>query len=172
MGKYTDLARRLETDGPQEREVAATGDIIDVNMNNMDGNRDSSIDKPTSARPEDTLQGFPLVEVPQGVASGGKAAPESREKGVTNLRTTNLTNLSAGEEVWVATPPDPHRYTKLAHKAAERVRCIHATLPEDCAVCSGYVRWLIEDEGRLRRATANREEARREFWRSVKSAAR
>src|SRR5215208_2471747 len=101
MGKYTDLARRLETDGPQEREVAATGDIIGVNMNNMDGNRDSSIDKPTSARPEDTLQVFPLVEVPQGVASGGKAVPESREKGVTNLRTTNLTNLSAGEEVWV-----------------------------------------------------------------------
>ena len=172
MGKYTDLARRLETNGPQEREVVATDSIINVNMNNMDDNRDSSIDKPTSARPEDTLQGFPLVEMTQGAASGGKAVPEGREKGVTNLRTTNLTNLSAGEEVWVATPPDPHRYTKLAHKAAERVRCIHAALPEDCAVCSGYVGWLIADEGRLRRATSNREEARREFWRSVKSESR
>jgi hypothetical protein len=35
-----------------------------------------------------------------------------------------------------------------------------------CAVCSGYARWSIADEVRLRKAQANPEAVRREFWRS------
>jgi hypothetical protein len=78
--------------------------------------------------------------------------PAESSGSVTTIRPTTLTTLILDE------------------KAA--VVCIHNIEPEECAVCSGYVRWLIEGEGRLRRATANPEEARREFWRSVKSEAR
>ena len=93
------------------------------------------------------------------------AAPPSEE--VTNLRTTNLTNLS-GDEVWIAAAPKP-RYTDLMGKdnPPAAVSCIHGMTRDACAVCSGYVRWLIEDEGRLRRAEARPEEVRREFWRAV-----
>jgi hypothetical protein len=74
---------------------------------------------------------------------------------VTTIRPTTLTTLTLDEKDETA-----------------GVVCIHNVEPEQCAVCSGYVRWLIEGEGRLRRATANPEEARREFWRSVKGKAR
>src|SRR5215203_4426614 len=47
------------------------------------------------------------------------------------------------------------------------IQCIHSLEESICGVCSGYARWLAEDEGRLRRAQARPEEARREFWRSV-----
>jgi hypothetical protein len=50
------------------------------------------------------------------------------------------------------------------------IQCIHSRKAEACGVCSGYARWLIEDESRLRRARANPEAARREFWRSVRGA--
>ena len=77
---------------------------------------------------------------------------------VTTLRPTTLTTLILDEK------------DETNEKAA--VGCIHNVEPEECAVCSGYVRWLIEDDSQLRRATANPEEARREFWRSVKGEAR
>ena len=78
--------------------------------------------------------------------------PAESSGSVTTIRPTTLTTLILDE------------------KAA--VVCIHNIEPEECAVCSGYVRWLIEDDGRLRRATANPVVARREFWRSVKGPAR
>ena len=71
---------------------------------------------------------------------------------VTTLRPTTLTTLIEDEK-------DETRNT---------VVCIHNVEPEACAVCSGYVRWLIEDEPRLQRARANPEQTRREFWRIVK----
>jgi len=77
---------------------------------------------------------------------------------VTTLRPTTLTTLILAEK------------DETDEKAS--VVCIHNVEPEECAVCSGYVRWLIEGDGRLRRATANPEETRREFWRSVKREAR
>jgi len=95
--------------------------------------------------------------------------PVPRSSGeVTNLRTTNLTNLSE-DEIWIATSPKP-RYTNLIGKeaAGSTVLCIHGTTRDACAVCSGYVRWLIADEGRLRRAQADPEGVRREFWRAIK----
>jgi hypothetical protein len=51
------------------------------------------------------------------------------------------------------------------------IQCIHGMKPRTCGVCSGYARWLGEDEGRLRRARMRPEEARREFWRLVKGGA-
>jgi hypothetical protein len=165
MGKYTDLARK-HPDRAQEREAVLYGN--NVNINNIYSDRVSSIGRPTSARPEDTLQGSSPVEMSQSVASGSKSAAEVAEAPATNLRTTNLTNLSEAEEVWVATPPDAHRYTRLARRERVALLCIHNTEPDKCAVCSGYVRWLIEDEGRLRRAEASPEEVRREFWRSAR----
>ncbi len=67
----------------------------------------------------------------------------------TNLRTTNLTNLTeqaGGTSVFL---------------------CIHRLPSKECAVCSGYVRWLIADEERVRRAQNNPEAVRREFWRAT-----
>jgi hypothetical protein len=73
------------------------------------------------------------------------------------------------EEVWRFVPRDPHRYTNLARRDGVAVtRCIHGTTSDKCAVCSGYARWLITDEARIRRAEANPEAVRREFWREVR----
>jgi hypothetical protein len=84
--------------------------------------------------------------------------PAESSGSVTTLRPTPLTTLIQDE--------------KDATDEKASVVCIHNVEPEVCAVCSGYVRWLIEGEGQLRRATANPEEARREFWRAVKRGAR
>lgn len=168
MGRYTDLARK-HPEEPQGGETFVLNN--NVNINNIYNNRDVSIDKPTTARPKDTLKGSPSVEKAQSRASGDKDGPGGLKERITNLRTTNLTNLPE-EEVWIATKPEP-RYTNLAREEAPpvaAVRCIHDMTPDTCAVCSGYARWLIEDERRLRRAQADSEGVRREFWRSVRGA--
>ena len=112
------------------------------------------------------------MEMPQSRTSGSKDAAGAAEKSVTNLRTTNLTNLSE-DEVWIAPSPRP-RYTNLIGKdtspGVAAVPCIHDTSADVCAVCSGYARWLIEDEGRLRRAQADPAGLRREFWRAAQGA--
>ncbi len=121
-------------DGPQVEEVVDNNKSVNIN----------NINKATSSN-----------------------STEYRPEGVTSLRPTTLTTLTESEieEVWVATEPDRRRYTNLYRKGAGApVRCIHDTTPDECAVCSGYVRWLIEDEGRLRRAQADPEGVRREFW--------
>lgn len=51
---------------------------------------------------------------------------------------------------------------------SEVVRCIHNTTPNECALCSGYVRWLNADEHRIERALHNPDKVRRDFWREVK----
>ncbi len=125
---------RKHFDGPQVEEVV--GNNKSVNINN--------INKATSSN-----------------------STAHRVEGGTSLRPTTLTTLteSEEEEVWVATEPDRRRYTNLYREGARPpVRCIHDTTSDECAVCSGYVRWLIEDEGRLRRAQADPESVRREFW--------
>jgi hypothetical protein len=40
--------------------------------------------------------------------------------------------------------------------------------PDECACCSGFVRWVIKDEGRMRLLLSNPDKARQEFWRLVK----
>lgn len=47
--------------------------------------------------------------------------------------------------------------------SANEDRCIHEMASGTCAVCSGYVRWLIAGEERLRRAQAGPEAVRREY---------
>jgi hypothetical protein len=143
MGKYTSLARKEQEKEPQRRVTTPTDNILSVNIDNMHSNRDSVISKPTSDRPKDTHQVPPPVEMLQNVASGVNHDGEGRDKGATNLRTTNLTNLTA-------------------------VACIHGMTEDRCAVCSGYVRWLVAHEGRLRAAQNNPEIVRREFWQSLK----
>ena len=51
------------------------------------------------------------------------------------------------------------------------IQCIHGISPSACGVCSGYARWLAEDDDRLRRAQTRPEEVRREFWRLMKGSA-
>jgi hypothetical protein len=97
----------------------------------------------------------------------------------TNLRTTNLTNLvEPGEEYeerWHLLPQEgKYRALVRRFKEAEEkrsVQCIHDLTQEDCAVCSGYVKWLIADESRLRRAQRDLEGVRREFWLDVRGEA-
>jgi hypothetical protein len=77
------------------------------------------------------------------------------EEGVTNLRTTKLTNLIG-----------PRRPNLRGDDV--QVTCIHETTVYRCAVCSGFVRWLIADDRRMRRAEVDPEVVRRDFWQAVK----
>src|SRR4051812_46252144 len=112
MGKYTNLARKYRNEEPQVGREGADGG------NNKYVNINSMYNNISP----------PSVDL----------LPESG----TNLRTTNLTNLT-------------------------EVACVHGTTEDKCAVCTGYVRWLIADEDRLRRAQSNPETVRGEFWRQV-----
>ena len=67
--------------------------------------------------------------------------------------------------------PDLGLQADVSPKLETDVRCIHGTTSDKCAVCNGYARWLIADEGRLRRAQVNPEVVRREFWQSVRGGA-
>jgi hypothetical protein len=61
-------------------------------------------------------------------------------------------------------PPKDAARTPLRPNAVNAViRCIHRLTEDSCAVCSGYVRWLIANEGCLRRAQAKPEATRREY---------
>jgi hypothetical protein len=68
---------------------------------------------------------------------------------VTTLRPTTLTTLISDER------------DETSEKAL--VICIHNVHPDACAVCSGYVRWLIEDDARLSAAQSNPEATRRRY---------
>jgi hypothetical protein len=117
--------------------------------------------QPEGAKPEEdkgSSQKNTCVNINNNDKTIDSNAPAESSGGVTTLRPTTLTTLILDEK------------DETNEKAA--VVCIHNVEPEECAVCSGYVRWLIEGEGQLRRATANPEEARREFWRSVKGEVR
>lgn len=73
----------------------------------------------------------------------------------TNLRTTKITNLID------PTPPN-------LRAGDPDVTCIHETTVDRCAVCSGFVRWVIADDARMNRAQVDPEAVRQEFWRAVK----
>jgi hypothetical protein len=77
-----------------------------------------------------------------------------------NIDTDSNTASRSGDS---ATPLRPYAVNAV-------IPCIHGMKAHSCGVCSGYARWLIEDERRLRRAQASPEEVRREFWRSVRGA--
>ncbi len=141
MGEYTSLFQRLEEPRPQKEGV---GNSTNVNINDIHKNIEGGIDKPIVGQPEPMLQGFSSVDMPQGVASGGKGEAERRAKSATPLR--------------------PYAVNAV-------VRCIHDNAPDACAVCSGYVRWLSAGgDGRVAEAQRDPEAARRAFWRSMKGA--
>jgi len=72
---------------------------------------------------------------------------------VTTLRPTTLTTLIPVEK------------DEIDKKAL--VICIHNVDQETCAVCSGYVRWLIEDEARLSAARSNPGTTRRQYRKTL-----
>jgi len=76
---------------------------------------------------------------------------------VTTLRPTTLTTLILNEK------------DETDEKAL--VICIHNVDPEACAVCSGYVRWLIEDDARLSAARSNPEATRRRYRETLEGGA-
>ena len=64
----------------------------------------------------------------------------------------------------VVHPAEDTAHTPLRPNAVNAViRCIHRLTEDSCAVCSGYVRWLMANEGRLGRAQAKPEATRREY---------
>jgi hypothetical protein len=73
----------------------------------------------------------------------------SATAGDTTLRPTTLTTLIGDEK-------DEKR----------TVTCIHGLTENTCAVCSGFVRWLIGDEDRMRLLFRDPEQARRMYWRT------
>src|SRR5215210_6694506 len=74
--------------------------------------------------------------VPNDADSGSVGSIEST---ATTLRPTTLTTFSA--------------------------RCLHGLTEGGCAVCSGYVRWLIAGgDARVNRAFKDPEGMRREYW--------
>jgi hypothetical protein len=83
-------------------------------------------------------------------------ADESSES-VTTLRPTTLTTLI------------PDERDEIDEKAL--VICIHNVDQEICAVCSGYVRWLIEDDARLSAARSNPEATRQRYQETVEGGA-
>jgi hypothetical protein len=144
MGRYTELARRLRDDGPQDEGSTSTDTILNVNIDSIHSNRDSRIDKPTSGRPEDTLKGFAPVDSSQSCTSVDKDAALKAGEHDTNLRTTNLTNLTEPE------------------------RCMHEMAPKKCAVCNGYARWLIAGgAARIAQARSSPEGTRRLYWQLI-----
>lgn len=68
----------------------------------------------------------------------------------TTLRPTTLTTLIKGEKDETRT-----------------ITCVHGLTEEMCAVCSGFVHWLIEDENRMRLLFQDPEQARRTYWRNL-----
>jgi hypothetical protein len=144
MGRYTELARRLRDDGPQEEGASSTVNIHSVNIGSMYSNRDSSIDKPTSGAPKYTHQGFAPVDSSQSCASSINGAATEARGHDTNLRTTNYTNLTDAE------------------------CCIHELTPRKCAVCNGYARWLVAGgEARIEEARNRPEGMRRLYWQLI-----
>ncbi len=84
----------------------------------------------------------------------GSNPPAESSGTVTTLRPTTLTTLIESDK-------DEKR----------SVVCIHSLEPDACAVCSGYVRWLIEDESRISAARSNPEAMRRRYRTSLKGGA-
>ena len=72
---------------------------------------------------------------------------------VTTLRPTTLTTLI------------PDVKDEIVEKAL--VICIHNVDQQTCAVCSGYVRWLIDDDARLSTARSNPEATRRQYRKTL-----
>ncbi len=91
-----------------------------------------------------------INNIDQNTVSNPPAEPSGT---ITTLRPTTLTTLISGEK------------DETDEKAP--VICIHNADPAACAVCSGYVRWLIEDDARLSAAQSNPEDTRRRYRESV-----
>jgi TubC N-terminal docking domain len=69
--------------------------------------------------------------------------------------------------------PPPHRDESASQESVVTPRgrehsCPHGLRPDECACCSGFVKWVIKDEGRMRLLLSNPDKARQEFWRLVK----
>jgi hypothetical protein len=77
---------------------------------------------------------------------------------VTTLRPTTLTTLILDEK------------DKTDEKPL--VVCIHNVESEECAVCSGYVRWLIEDDARLSAARSNPDATRERYRETIEGVPR
>ena|SRR5215208_7203808 len=97
MGKYTRLARKISKGKPQEEGGPSNTNILNVNINNIHSNRKRVVCKPTSDRPEDTLQGSAPVDVSQSEASGSKDGVGNTKTSDTTLRPTTYTTLIGSE---------------------------------------------------------------------------
>jgi hypothetical protein len=95
---------------------------------------------------------------------------EEHSKDVIDNKSVKINTISIDTDSHTPDRPDGGATPLRPYAVNAVIQCIHSRKAEACGVCSGYARWLIEDESRLRRARANPEAARREFWRSVRGA--
>jgi|SRR5215208_1329890 hypothetical protein len=117
-------------------------------------------DEPEGAKPRED-KGSPqknkYVNIDNNDKGIGSNPPTESNRSVTTLRPTTLTTLILNEK------------DETGEKAP--VVCIHNIEPERCAVCSGYVRWLIEDDARLSAARSNPEATRRRYQETIEGGA-
>jgi hypothetical protein len=92
---------------------------------------------------------------------------EEHSKEVVDNKSVKINTISIDTDSHTPDRPDGGATPLRPYAVNAVIRCIHSLEPSTCGSCSGYARWLAQDEGRLRRAQARPEEARREFWRSV-----
>jgi hypothetical protein len=135
VGSYLSLAKQAAKRSKEDSSFSSSNNL------QKDSNKNINKEKGTlTTHIKNKCEKSELSELSQETAChhgtpGRNRGDEGRENGATNLRTTSLSV----------------------------VPCIHEETAETCAVCSGYVRWLVEDEDRLRAAQVNPEKVRREF---------
>ena len=93
---------------------------------------------------------------------------EDHNKEVINNKSVKINNIGIDTDSNISDQPSDGATPLRPYAVNAVVQCIHGTTPDACLVCNGYTRWLVEDEGRFRRARDNPEEVRREFWRSAR----
>ena len=90
----------------------------------------------------------------------------------TNSKNDNTASYASQEAEPVPLIVDGSEKSAISERTSELrsslagERCIHKLPPDKCAVCSGYVRWLIAGgEPRLAEACRNPKVARHRYWR-------
>jgi hypothetical protein len=109
-------------------------------------------------------------------AAFGEGKGSTQENTYVNINTNDKRTASnpPAESSGTVTTLRPTTLTTLIESENDEKRsvvCIHSLEPDACAVCSGYVRWLIEDDSRISAARSNPEAMRRRYRASLKGGA-
>ncbi len=109
-------------------------------------------------------------------ANYGEGKGSTQKNTYVNINTNDKTtdSIPPAESSGTITTLRPTTLTTLIESEKDEKRnvvCIHSLEPDACAVCSGYVRWLIADESRISSARSNPEAMRQRYRASLKGGA-